>query len=252
MTMLKSLTKVIAAAFILLGANGWINYTLMQPFEGGSDAINRFRYHMDDAVFMMLFCFIAVVFWAIFAVLPRERGYLYLGVISLLTSLQLFWDWDEKALLFGPFPEMVYGSLVVKSGSAFLIFSFIAYLLGTAKRPVTRTLLWAECVLWAAILAATLLSAGESSFIVLNRLFLLLVFLNMALCISQLLTLLRRKELRAELRWIASGFVLFAIVLLPDPGKDLLEEIEGRRLGYRMVYWEQCLEDTFPWARWHC
>jgi signal transduction histidine kinase len=248
MTMARPLAKVAGAAFILFGMNGWINYALMKPLNDASDAVNRFRYHLDDAVFTLLFVFIAIVFWAMFAVLPRERGYFYLGVISLLTSLQLFWDWDDKSLLFGPFAEVPYGSLVIKCGIVFLLFSFIAYLLGTAKRPITRGLLWAEGVLWATILTATLLSADESLFIVLNRLFLVLVFLNMALCISQFLTLLRRNEHQAELRWIAFGFVLFALVLLPDPVKDLMEEVEGRHLGYRFVFWEQCLEDTFPWA----
>ncbi|WP_158302042.1 ATP-binding protein [Paenibacillus mesophilus] len=248
MTMSRSLVKVAGAAFILFVMNGWINYSLMKPLDGASDAVNRFRYHLDDAVFIMLFVFIAIVFWAMFAVLPRERGYLYLGVISLLTSLQLYWDWDDKALLFGPIEKAPYGSLVFKCGIVFLLFSFIAYLLGTAKRPITRGLLWAVGVLWAMILTATLLSAADFLFIVLNRLFLVLVFLNMALCISQFLALLRRKEHKAELRWIASGFVLFGLVLLPDPVKDSMEQIEGHLLGYRHVFWQQCLEDTFPWA----
>lgn len=248
MTMSRLIVKVAVAALILFGINGLINYSLMKPLSGASDAVNRFRLHLDDAVFTMLFVFIAIVFWAMFAVLPRERGYLYLGVISLLTSLQLFWDWDDKALLFGHFPPVPFGSLVIKCGIVFLLFSFIAYLLGTAKRPITRGLLWSEGVLWAAILTATLLTADESLFIVLNRLFLVLVFLNMALCFFQFLSLLRRNEYLAELRWIAAGFVLFALVLLPDPVKDLMEEVEGRPLGYRFVFWEQCLEDTFPWA----
>ncbi|MFD0674424.1 ATP-binding protein [Cohnella sp. GCM10027633] len=246
--MLKPLAKVVGAAFILFAMNGLINYELMKPLAGGSDAFNRFRYHIDDAAFILLFAFVAIVFWAMFAVLPLERGFLYLGVISLMTSLQLFWDWDEKALLFGSFPDIPYGTLVIKCGMVFLLFSLIAYLLGTAKRPVTRMLLWALGVLWTAIAAALMISAGESSFVVLNRLFLLLVFLNMALCISQFVTLLRREEHRSELRLIAGGFVVFALVLLPDPVKDLLEDIEGRGLGYRRVLWEQGLEDTFPWA----
>jgi signal transduction histidine kinase len=248
MTMLKSMAKVAGAAFVLFGMNGLINYALMKPLDGGPDAFNRFRHHLDDAVFILLFVFVAVVFWAMFAVLPRERGYLYLGFISVLTSLQLFSDWDDKVLLFGPFPEIPYSSLAIKSGITFLAFSFIAYLLKTAKRPVTRMFLWAGGVLWATILSAALLSIDDFLYAVLNRLFLALVFLNMALSISQVLSQLRRKENQAEFRWIAAGFILFALVLLPDPGKDLLEDIMGHSLGYRMVYWEQCLEDTFPWA----
>lgn len=248
MNMARSLAKAAGAAFILFGMNGLINYALMKPLDGGTDAFHLFRRHLDDAVFVLLFIVVAVVFWAMFAVLPRERGYLYLGVISLMTSLQLLWDWDEKTLLLGPFPEAPFGSLAIKCGIVFLLFSFIAYLLRTAGRPVTRALLWAEGTLWAAAAAASLLSADGSVLIVLNRLFLSLIFLNMALCIGQFLTLLRSKEHQPELRRIAAGFVLFALILLPDPVKDLLEDIEGRSLGYRPVFWEQCLEDTFPWA----
>ncbi|WP_238357651.1 sensor histidine kinase [Cohnella zeiphila] len=246
--MLRFLAKVTGAAFLLLGINGSINFSLMKPPTGGTDVMDQVRAHLDDAVFVVLFIFIAVVFWAMFAVLPQERGYLYLGVISLLTSLQLFWDWDGKSLLFGPFPDIPNGSLVIKSGIVFLLFSLVAYLLGTAKRLLTRAFLQAEAVLWAAIAAALLLSAGEAAFKVLSWLFLVLVFSNMALCIAQFLALLRRKEQQAELRRIGAGFVLFAIVLLPDPLKDLLEAIEGHPLGYERAYWEQCLEDTFAWA----
>ncbi|WP_165972062.1 sensor histidine kinase [Paenibacillus piri] len=247
MTM-KTMAKVAVAALILFGMNGLINYTLMKPLDGVSDTFNRFRSHLDDAVFILLFIFIAVVFWAMFAVLPRERGYLDLGVISFLTSLQLFWDWEDKVLLFGPFPEIPYGSLVIKYGIAFLAFSFIAYLLETANRPITRMFLWAGGVLWTTVFAALLLAVDVSMLVVLNLLFLGYVFINMALCLTQFLSLLRRKKDQPELGRIAAGFVLFSIVLLPDPVKDLLEEIEGHSLGYRMVYWEQCLEDTFPWA----
>lgn len=248
MTMARSLSKVAGTAILIFGMNGWINYTLMKPLVGGAEGFDRVRSHLDDALFVMLFVFLAIVFWAMFAVLPRERGYLYLGVIALLTALQLFWDWDGKALLFGPFPEAPYGSLAIKCGIVFLLFSLIAYLLDTAKRRITRLLLGAEGVLTATVLVATLLSADESWFIGFTRMFLLLVFLNMALCFTQFLALLRRKEHQSELRWIAAGFVLFALVLLPDPVKDLMEEVEGRPIGYRLVFWEQCLEDTFPWA----
>lgn len=248
MTMARPLSNVAGMAILIFLMNGMINYTLMKPLVGGAEGFDRFRSHLDDALFVMLFVFLAIVFWAMFAVLPRERGYLYLGVIALLTALQLFWDWDDKALLFGPFPEAPYGSLAIKCGIVFLLFSLIAYLLDTAKRRITRLLLGAEGVLTATVLAATLLSADESWFIGFTRMFLLLVFLNMALCFTQFLALLRRKEHEAELRWIAAGFVLFALVLLPDPVKDLMEEVEGRPIGYRLVFWEQCLEDTFPWA----
>jgi len=248
MTTFRTMLKVAVAAIIIFGINGLINLALMKPIEGGAEAFNQFRHHLDDAVFILLFVFGAIVFWAMFVVLPRERGYLYLGTISLLTSLQLFWDWDGKVLLFGTFPDIPYGSLAIKCGMTFLIFFFVAYFLNTANKPFTRTLLWAGGILGATILLALILTANDFTFIILEALFLVYVFLNMSLCITQLLTLLRRKAHQEEFRWIAAGFILFSLVLLPDPVKDLIEAFEGRSIGYRMVYWEECLEDTFPWA----
>lgn len=246
--MLKSSGKLLGTALFLFILNGLINYSLIQPLDGGLDVFDQLRYHLDDGAFILLFGFLALVFWAMFAVLPRERGYLYLGMISLLTSLQLFMDWDDKALLFGSWPDIPHGSLLVKCGMTFLSFSLAAYVLKTGDKPITRAFLWAGGILWAAVLAALLLPAGDSLFVVLNLLFLAHVFLNMTLCIWQFISLLRHKRQQEELRFIGSGFILFSIILLPDPVKDLLELIEGRRLGYLPVFWEQCLEDTFSWA----
>jgi len=246
--MLKSSGKWIGVALSLFLLNGLINLSLMQRWNDKRDGLEGLRYHLDDGIFILLFGFLALVFWAMFAVLPRERGYLYLGLISLLTSLQLFWDWEEKALLFGPWPDIPHGSLLVKCGITFLFFSLTAYMLKTGNQPITRALHWAGGILWTAILAALLLSAGNSLFAGLNFLFLAHMFLNMALCIWQFISLLRRQGHQEELRLIGCGFILFSIVLLPDPVKDLMELIEGRSLGYLPVLWEQCLEDTFAWA----
>ncbi|MBW7458768.1 hypothetical protein K0U00_32460, partial [Paenibacillus sepulcri] len=141
MTMLKTMAKISGAALLLFGMNGLINYTLLKPLDGGAKVFNQFRHHLDDAIFVLLFVFVAFIFWAMFAVLNQERGYLYLGLISFLTSLQLFAEWDDKLLLFGPFPEIPYNSLAIKSGVAFLSFAFVSYLLGTSNRPVVRLLL---------------------------------------------------------------------------------------------------------------
>lgn len=249
MTVLKSIARLGIAALFLLGMNGLINVVLMTPLQGKSEAFNHYRIHLDDAIFVLLFIFISLVFWAMFAVLPRERGYLYLGTISLLTSLQLFLDWDGKSLLFGPLPEIPFGTLAIKSGMTFLFFSFASYLLGTVKNPFTNVFLWAGGLLWTTILSALALSANDSFLTFLNLLFLVHVFLNMALCISQFLSLLRSKQQhQSELRLIGSGFILFLIVLLPDPLKDLLEMILGHSIGYQLKFWEECLEDTFSWA----
>ncbi|WP_127582124.1 sensor histidine kinase [Paenibacillus koleovorans] len=246
--MLKSSGKWLGAALALFLLNGWINLSLMQGWKDGRDVLDQLRYRLDDAAFILLFGILALVFWAMFAVLPRERGYLYLGMISLLTSLQLFWDWDDKVLLFGPWPDVPHGSLLVKCSITFLFFSLAAYMLKTGSQPITRAFRWAGGMLWTAILAALLLSGGDSLFVGLNFLFLAHVFFNMALCIWQFITLLRLQGQLEELRFIGLGFLLFSIVLLPDPVKDLLELIEGRSLGYLPVFWEQCLEDTFAWA----
>ncbi|QJD86397.1 sensor histidine kinase [Cohnella herbarum] len=246
--MLRRLAKAVAAAALLFALNGLINYSLMKPQDGASESINQLRVHLDDGVFTLLFVLIAIVFWAMFAVLPRERGYLYLGVISLLTSLLLFTEWDQKELLFGPFPEIPYNALAIKSGIVFMGFSFLAYLLGTSKKPATRVLLWCSCILWITILTLTLVSADPSLFVLLSRIFFVVILLNIAISLAQSLSLLRQKESQAELQRIAGGFFMFMIVLLPDPVKDLWEAIEGRSIGYRRVYWEQCLEDTLPWA----
>ncbi|MCC3372137.1 sensor histidine kinase [Cohnella sp. REN36] len=248
MTTFKTMVKVALAAILLFGINGWINLSLMKPIEGGTEPFQVFRRHLDDAAFVLLFVFVAVVFWAMFIVLPRERGYLVLGTISLLTSLQLFWDWEEKSLLFGAFPDVPHGSLAIKSLITFLIFSYVASYLQTANKPIARALIRAGGLLWAAIMSALILSASDFSFHILEGLFLIHVFFTMSLFISQIISLLRREEHREEFRRIAAGFFLFSLVLLPDPVKDVWEAVMGRNIGYRMAYWEECLEDTFPWA----
>ncbi|WP_276354508.1 sensor histidine kinase [Cohnella caldifontis] len=244
----KSIAKWTGTAGLLFAMNGWINLALMKPLPGGSEAFYAFRSRLDDAAFVLIFLLLAIVFWAMFAFLPRERGYSYLGTISLLTALQLFLDWDQKSLLFGPMPDIPHASLVVKSGIVFLFFSFIPYLLRTGKKPMTRVFRWAGGGLWTVIAAAWLCSAGDFTFGVLNALFLAHLFLNMALCVGQFLALLRRPEHQAELRFIGAGFLLFTVILLPDPVKDVMEQIQGRVLGYRMSFWEECFEDTFAWA----
>jgi signal transduction histidine kinase len=248
MTTLKTAAKITAAAAVIFALNGLVNYFLMRPLAEQPQAINGLRYHLDDAVFVLLFIFAAIVFGGMFAVLPKERGYLYLAVLSLLTSLQLFSEWDDKKLLFGAFPEIPYSSLAIKSGTAFIAFLFIAYLLGAARERLSRGLILTSGVLWVMSLISTAAGADRPLFIVLNRLFIVLVLLNMAYYLVRFLFLIRDQKHRSELRWIAKGFILFMLILLPDIGKDLLEDLTGRTIGNRLVYWEQCLEDTFPWA----
>jgi signal transduction histidine kinase len=248
MTIWKSSAFIIGAAVIIFALNGLVNYNLLQPLTDGPEAINLVRYHLDDAAFMLLFVFAGVVFLGMFAVLLKERGYLYLGVLSFLTSFQLFTDWDEKALLFGAFPDFPYISLVIKSGTIWLVFSFTAYLLGVAKEHISRVLNVASGVLWGTVVIAALWGAGESFFNFLYRVFFLLLFLNIAYYVTLTVARIRGQKHQEELQWITTSFILFTLVVLPDIGKDVLEDIAGHSIGYRLVYWEQCLEDTFAWA----
>jgi hypothetical protein len=75
MTMLKFMAKVAGAAVILFGMNGLINYALMKPLDTGSDAFNLFRHHLDDAVFILLFVFVAVVPGARLSLSWRHLGF---------------------------------------------------------------------------------------------------------------------------------------------------------------------------------
>lgn len=147
MTALKSGAQIAVAAALLFAMNGLINYSLMQPLKGAPAVFNQFRLRLDDAGFILVFGLVGIVFWVMFVVLPKERGFAYLGSISFLTSLQLFWDWNDKTLLFGSFPNMPHGSLLIKCSMTFLIFAFAAYLLNTAKNAMTRISLWAGAIL---------------------------------------------------------------------------------------------------------
>jgi uncharacterized protein YpmS len=248
MTIWKSSAFVFGTAAIIFALNGLVNYNLLQPLADGSEAINLVRYHLDDAAFMLLFFFAGIVFLGMFTILLKETVYMYLGALSFLTSFQLFTDWDEKVLLFGALPDFPYFSFVIRSGTIWLAFSFTAYLLGTAKERLSRGLIVANGVLWGTVVIAALWGAGETFFNILNRVFFLLLFLNMALYVTLFVSRLRKQKHQAELQWIATGFILFTLVVLPDIGKDVLEDFAGHNIGYRMVYWEQCLEDTFAWA----
>ncbi|RED54431.1 hypothetical protein [Cohnella lupini] len=248
MAILKESAKMTGTVALIFALNGLVNYELMQPLASGSDVVNLIRRHLDDAVFALLFVIVGFAFLGIFAVLTKEKGYLYLSVFSFLASLQLFAEWDEKGILFGEFPEITNFSLAIKSAVVILAFSLITYLLGTTNERWSRGLILANYALWGTIMVSSLFGAGKPFVLLLDRLFILVVLLNMTLYVAQFKSLMRLKNHQAELRWIAKGFVLFMIVVLPDIGKDLLESLQGRSMGYHDAYWEQGLEDTFPWA----
>lgn len=248
MAILKESAKMTGTVALIFALNGLVNYELMQPLANGSEVVNQIRHHLDDALFALLFVIVGVAFLGVFAVLPKEKGYLYLGVFSFLASLQLFAEWDEKGLLFGDFPEINNFSLAIKSAVVIVAFSLITYLLGTTNERWSRGMSMANYALWGTIIVSAMLGASSSFVLLLNRLYILAVLLNMTLYAVQFRSLMRLKSHQAELGWIAKGFVLFMIVVLPDIGKDLLESVLGRSIGYLDAYWEQSLEDTFPWA----
>ncbi|WP_027084513.1 sensor histidine kinase [Cohnella panacarvi] len=248
MAMLKESAIMTGMVALIFAMNGLVNYELTQPLAGGSEAVNLIRRHLDDAGFALLFVIVGFAFLGIFAVLPKEKGYLYLSVFSFLASLQLFAEWDEKELLFGGFPEISNFSLAIKSAVVIVVFSLITYLLGTMNVRWSRGVNLVNYALWGTIMVSFIIGASKPFFLLLDRLYILLVILNMTLYAVQFRSLMRLKSHQAELRWIAKGFVLFMIVVLPDIGKDLLEILQKRSIGYLDAYWEQCLEDTFPWA----
>ncbi|WJH36977.1 hypothetical protein N6H14_15605 [Paenibacillus sp. CC-CFT747] len=201
------LLAALAAGVLLL--NGWINYRLFQPLPGAAPVINTLRRHLDDGAFALLFLTAGLVFVGMAAAM-RERGYGQLGLFALFASAQLFAEWDEGRLLFGELPEVPYGSLAIKCGTAFLAFSFVRRLLTDQESQGSRAVSAAAGLLWAAIAAATAFGAAEPVFAWLNALFLLLVFTNIALTAPRFLVRLRREPETQELRWLAWGSCCFS------------------------------------------
>ncbi|PYI56532.1 sensor histidine kinase [Paenibacillus flagellatus] len=239
------MAMTVVLAFVL---NGLVNYGLLRQSALRSGPIGPLLVHLDEAAFALLFVAAGALFFGMLAVFPGERGYLFLGVLSLLVSAQLLSEWDEKMLLFGPFPVVPYESLAIKSGIVFLAFSFTHYLLGQSRDRLLRGAAVASGVLWAAAAAASTAGAGERWGLALNVAFVAIVLYGMAVNVLRFGYALRREQDRSELRWIARGFITFILILLPDLGKDIVEYAVGRSIGYRPIWWEQGLEDTFPWA----
>ncbi|WP_239615765.1 sensor histidine kinase [Cohnella mopanensis] len=248
MKIFKSTVIVLAAAALIFALNGWVNYGLMHSLNEVPGEINSLRSHLEEPIFSILFLFIGIVFLGMLAVLPKEKGYLYLGIFSFLVSLQLFVAWEEKSLLFGDFPDISYASLAIKSGIVWLAFAFMAYMLGMTDNKWSRLFVRSSGGLAGVIIATVVLEGREAIFILLNFMFLAIAFCGMAFYGARIFTLLRQRTHQDELQWVGKGVVLFMIVLLPDLGKDLLEYLIGHSIGYQPQYWEQCLEDTFSWA----
>ncbi|WP_438447216.1 ATP-binding protein [Gorillibacterium sp. sgz5001074] len=240
--------QVAGAASAVFLLNGWVNYSLLQPVQGLPEPFHYIRYRLDEAAFVLLFLFLALLFGAMFAVLPKERGYLYLAVFALLAALQLFSEWDEKRWFFGDLPVLPYSSLALKCMGAFLAFSFAGYLFGVGNRRINRLLLALSGALTAAVWVSGLWGETAGVLGALNLVFLLLVLVKLAVSAVQFASRLHSAADREELRWSLLAFLSFMVIVLPDVGKDLLESLTDRQWGYLNVFWEQCLEDTFAWA----
>lgn len=248
MKAIKSPLFVIIMAAVTYALNGWINYSLAKPLPGVSKSMNLLRYHLDDGLFTLLFLFAGLGFIGFYTVLRKEKGYLYLACFAFLAALLQFSEWNGKPYLFGDFPDIPYFSLLVKSSIGFLNMLFVNHLLAAQNNIVNRVLAAMGGGLLVCVAAAAIIPSAESLFRIMNILFLGLVVMYMAWNGVQFISLLRKNKENPELQWLARGFVLFLLILIPDIGKDVLEYTAGRYFGYQYNYWEQCLEDTFPWA----
>lgn len=232
----------------ILALNGAINLFLIEPLEGVGDAINELRLHAEDAGFALLFGFVAIVFLAIYRVFPKEKGYIYLSAFALLAAIQLLSEWDQKTYIVGNSFTVPHQSLAIKCGLVLVAFLLVSAVLEFERKAWIRWMISVNAVLFTVVSVLSFVKLNDSAFIILNRLFLVVALGNIAVHIGyfakQGLQVGRAKERRA----LAFGFLLFIMLLLPDLLKDVLEDRLGRGLGYRPIYWEQCLEDTFPWA----
>ncbi|MFC0211719.1 hypothetical protein ACFFK0_04495 [Paenibacillus chartarius] len=189
-----------AAAAALFALNGLINYRLMLPREGEPAAVRALRFHADEGVFGLIFLLAALLFAGMYRVQMKEKGYLYLIGFCLLSAAQLAAEWDEKELLFGPFPYWPYFSLVVKNGIVLLAVLFSQHLLQTGRRPANRLLTMLGALLLLVTTGAAVASAPDVLLLWCNRLFLLLVLASIAVNLPQFMALFRQGGRRDELR----------------------------------------------------
>lgn len=237
---------ILSAVLLLL--NGGVNLALMRPLTDVPASIDQLRFHLDDAVFSLFFLLTAAVFAGAFSVLRRERGYLYLSFFSLMASQQFFWEWDGKSLLFGDFPVLPAESLAVKSGMTFAALLFFRYLQGTDRRLTDRTFIYSAGGVWAMSVISSISPLASPLLPFLSGALLAIVLAYLLLAAGRFVHRFRRYPEDSELHLIVNGFAVFAILIIPDVGKDVLQVLTGQRLGYLPVFWEACLEDTFPWA----
>ncbi|MHC0038026.1 sensor histidine kinase [Pseudoneobacillus sp. C159] len=247
MTLFKRTGVIVAIIVSILLANGLVNFVLIQPLSGQPTIINEIRYHLDDAVFGLVFLIISLLFASMFFVLQKERVYLHFSLFTLTSSIFFLTEWDEKDILFGLPQTSFYVAVLIKTLLTFLFLVILHHILGSVGNRVNRWMRGITFGLFLVVLISPLINGG--SFLgPLNFVFLLVTVLIIVMTFFQLVTWLFEKSGQFESRWLASGFIIFFVVLFPDIAKDLVQDAFGMEVVYRKnVIWLS-LEDTFPWA----
>lgn len=245
---IKPIIGIAALAVCIFAINGWTNLQLMKPLPDVGEAVNEIRFYLDDAVFVLLFFLVGLLFLCVYAVLPKERGYLYLACFALLASLQLFSQWDGKEPLLGVSFQFPYYSIATRSGLSFIGFVLIGYVLQTNRKKLYRSLHYVNLALFGITALLSIVGASEPFLAPFHRLTLAVILLNIVVYAVQIASIMKHRTVSKEMRDFGFGFALFMVVLSPDLLKDVFEDLLGTPIGYRPIYWEQSLEDTFPWA----
>lgn len=245
---IKPLVWIAALALVIFAINGWINLELMQPLPHVSKAANELRFYLDDAVFVLLFFLVGLLFMCVYAAMPKERGYLYLACFALLASVHLFSQWEEKELLLGVSFQVPYDSLAIRCGLSFIGFVLLGYVLQTNGKKLFRSLHYLNAILLGITALLSFIGAKDEVLAPFHRLTLAIMLLNIAVYAVQIIRIVKQRTIRKEIKSLGFGFALFMLMLTPDLLKDVIEDLRGTSIGYRPIYWEQCLEDTFPWA----
>ncbi|MDQ1911768.1 ATP-binding protein [Paenibacillus sp. GD4] len=236
-------------AFVIFALNGLTNEFLLQPVPASSYLVQALRHHLDDAAFALLFAFVGLILLGMFLAVRGERGFLYVSMFSFAASTLLLLEWDEKSLLFGGPADTTYYSLLVKTVLLFLAFCLMDYLYGRGRAGIHRRLRGLSLLLPAVTLMAYAVEAPPGYFFLLNQLFLLEVIAFASIQLVQMGMLLAGGARAAEERWTAGGMFVFILLVAPDLGKDLLQDVFGWNLEAKESHWlRQGWEDTFPWS----
>jgi signal transduction histidine kinase len=228
-------------------ANGLVNSFLIRPISGQPTSMNEIRHRLDDAVFVLAFLFIACLFASMFFVLHKEKVYLHFSLFSLTSSIFFLTEWDQKELLFGLPQTTPYVAVTIKTLLSFLFLVILHHILESKENQLNRWIRGMTFALLIVVLVSPAIKGG--SFIdELTIAYLFVAVVIIGITFFQLVTWLFEKSGQFESSWLASGFIIFFVLLFPDIGKDLIQDAFDIPLVYpETVIW-LALEDTFPWA----